>query len=116
LRRSEQKWLRDPIYRDTVAPFNCRTAYYQSSCRFSNEVARFGVQSRAITALETGHKGFRLSLTGTAANYEVLLDGGGVKLGLVRSHQPRLLLAEGSANSESTWSRFAEVIKAQEGK
>jgi hypothetical protein len=106
----------DGIYRDTVAPFGCQRTDYLNCCRFSNEIQKAGVMSAAIAVLPNQNKGFRLSLTGSASQYEILLEGGSVKLGLIREHQPRLLLASGSASAETTWTRFAEVIKEKEGK
>jgi hypothetical protein len=111
------KTRRDGVFRDTVALFNCQRRDYLGCCAFSNSIEKFGVKSSSIQVLENGHRGFRLKMQAESGReYEVLLDGGGVKLGLVRSHQPRLLLAEGSANSESTWSRFAEVIREREAR
>jgi hypothetical protein len=49
--------------------------------------------------------------------YEIVLDGGTVKLGVVNSPRTtKTLLAEGGAASEATWSRFAEVVRQQERK
>jgi hypothetical protein len=38
------KRLRDPIYRDVVAPFGCQRRDYLNSCHFSNAIDKFGVK------------------------------------------------------------------------
>jgi hypothetical protein len=105
------------IHRDVVQPFNCQRRDFLNCCRFSNTIEQLGVKPSAISCLENGARGFRLKMTSDSeAEYEVMLTDGTVKLGLVRSHQPRQLLASGSASAETTWTRFAEVIKEKEGK
>jgi hypothetical protein len=107
----------DGIYRDTVAPFGVRRTEYLACCKFSNEVEKFGVKSSAIAALPNGNKGFRLSLQSeSGTEFEVEIRDGMAKLGAVKPHQPRQLLASGSASTEAIWTRFAEVIRQKEGK
>ena len=107
----------DGIYRDTVAPFNCRRIDYLASAKFSNAVKQYGVEPVSITALENGNKVFRLKLRGPVREYEVMLDGGSARLGLVNAPRTtKQLLGEGGASSESTWTKFAEIIRQQEGK
>lgn len=112
------RWQGDQIYRDVVAPFGVRRTDYLNCAGFSNEVAKAGVKPGSIKCLENGNKGFRLAMNSdsTGLEYEVMIQDGRAKLGLVRSHQLRLLLAQGSASAESTWRQFAAIIRQKEGK
>ncbi len=51
---------------------------------------------------------------GKTGEYEVMLTDGTVKLGQIKEHPPRLLLAQGSASSDATWERFSEIIRQKE--
>ena len=113
---AQTRWQGDHIYRDVIAPFGCQKSYYTSSCRFSNTVRAYGVEPTPITALENGRPGFRLSCSGTR-EYEILLEGGWVKLGLLNTPRTtKTLLAEGSASSEATWKQFTEIVRQREGR
>ena len=107
----------DGIYRDVVAPFGCQRRDYLLACGFSNSIEKYGVKSRAIAALENSRRGFRLSMSGGSHEFEILVDGGTAKLGLVSGPRTtKQLLASGSASASDTWTRFAEIIKAKECK
>jgi hypothetical protein len=112
---SVQKTLTDQI----VAPFNVRRTDNRNCAAFSNEVEKFGVRSSAISSLPNGGKGFKLKLAASDSGheYEVEVTAGHARLGLVQAPRTtKSCLAEGSASSESTWTRFAAVIRQKEGK
>jgi hypothetical protein len=104
------------LIRDLVAPFGTPRAYYFNSCRFSNAVEAFGVETTGISCLENGRPGFRLELCSGENEYEILLDNSRVKLGLIRLSSPRVTLSEGGASSAATWMRFIQIVKELEDK
>ena len=104
------------VTQNLVAPFGCPQAYYFSALRFSNTVEQYGVETTGIECLEHGRKGFRLALCSGEHEYEVLLDNSWVKLRLIRMDRQQVPLAEGGAASETTWQRFAQIVRQMEDK
>jgi hypothetical protein len=104
------------LIRDLVAPFGAPRAYYFNSCRFSKAVEAFGVETTGISCLENGRPGFRLELCSGTNEFEVVLDGNWVQLGLIRVNVPRVTLTQGGAASATTWEQFAQTIKRLEDK
>ena len=105
---------KDLVHKDLVAPFGCRSLYYQGALRFANAVERYGVIPTGISCLENRRPGFRLSLCSGEREFEVLVDRDRAKLALTAMHLPRRILAEGGAASEAVWQRFSEIIKGWE--
>jgi hypothetical protein len=103
-------------FKDLVAPFGCPQAYYFNSVRFSNAIEEHGVVPTGIECLPNGHKGFRLSMCSGTNEFEVVLDNSRVKLMLNRIHHPQVTLAEGGAESQTTWERFVQRVRQIDGK